>query len=39
MGRTDAGLKTAAAIYVIEFILGTPEEAQAQIKMTADDRP
>jgi hypothetical protein len=31
-GRTDAVLKTDAAIYVIEFKLGTPEEALAQIK-------
>jgi hypothetical protein len=45
-GRTDAVLKTDAAIYVIEFKLGTPEEALAQIKAKryyepylADHRP
>jgi hypothetical protein len=31
-GRTDAVFKTDAAIYVIEFKLGTAEEALAQIK-------
>ena len=31
-GRTDAVIKTRAAIYVVEFKLGTPEEAMAQIK-------
>jgi hypothetical protein len=45
-GRTDAVLKTDAAIYVIEFKLGTAEEALAQIKAKryyepylADSRP
>jgi hypothetical protein len=45
-GRADAVLKTDAAIYVIEFKLGTPEEALAQIKAKryyepylADHRP
>ena len=31
-GRADAVIKTRAAIYVVEFKLGTPEEAMAQIK-------
>jgi hypothetical protein len=45
-GRTDAVLKTDAAVYVIEFKLGMPEEALAQIKAKryyepylADHRP
>ncbi len=45
-GRADAVLKTDAAIYVIEFKLGTPEEAMEQIKAKryyepylADSRP